>query len=511
MLTDCKLFAIHSSGEKMTGSRRYFLKKIALGAIATSLPMSGYNCKNKKKINVLFLFADDQRFDTINKLGNNKIKTPHLDKLAENGVSYTNAYIMGGNSGAVCMPSRAMLLTGRTQFHLKDSGQSIPDSHIMMPELFRQNGYTTFGTGKWHNGKQEYARCFNAGGEIMFGGMSDHWNVPCYEFDPLGKYDKQTPVIEDPWNSSEITLKNYDHITEGKHSSELFADEAIGFLHHYQDDKPFFMYVAFTAPHDPRSVPKNFLELYDPEDIDLPENFLPQHSFDNGELNIRDEKLAALPRTPQTIKKHIAAYYAMITHLDVQIGRIKQALEDIGELDNTLIIFSADNGLAVGQHGLLGKQNLYEHSIRVPLLFSGPGIPKNEKRGTLCYLLDIYPTLCQYLNITCPASIDGKSFLKSIHSKEYSHRKEVIFGYKNFQKGIRQGDWKLIQYNVKNIKTTQLFNLQKDPKETINLAYEKDHKKLVAKLTNRLQELLAKAGDIVDLDKSDWGIKNNSL
>ena len=128
--------------------------------------------------NILFFFTDDQRFDTIHALGNEQIVTPNLDRLVENGTAFTNAYIMGGSCPAVCMPSRAMLMTGRTLYHLHEQGQGIPEEHVLLGETLQKAGYVTFGTGKWHNGPAAYARSFTDGAEIFFGGMNDHWNVP---------------------------------------------------------------------------------------------------------------------------------------------------------------------------------------------------------------------------------------------------------------------------------------------------------------------------------------------
>ena len=143
---------------------------------------------NLKQPNILFLFTDDQRFNTIGGLNNPNLITPAMDSLVKDGTSFTNAYIMGGSCPAVCMPSRAMLMTGRTLFNLDDLGQEIPMDHSIMPEIFRREGYTTFGTGKWHNGRAAYARSFTCGDVIFFGGMEDHWNVPAYDFDPSGIY-----------------------------------------------------------------------------------------------------------------------------------------------------------------------------------------------------------------------------------------------------------------------------------------------------------------------------------
>ena len=210
--------------------------------------------------NVLFLFTDDQRYDTIRALGNKEILTPNMDYLVRNGTAFTNAYIMGGSSGAVCMPSRAMLLTGRYLYHIEQEGQQIPEDHIMIPEVFKDAGYATFGTGKWHNGTASYARSFTQGAEIFFGGMDDHWNVAASDFDPTGKYPEPKPHAfpwhPDEWKTIEFP---YDHTHRGYHSTDLFADTVKSFLLQHDTDRPFFAYVPFMAPHDPRTMPQQYL------------------------------------------------------------------------------------------------------------------------------------------------------------------------------------------------------------------------------------------------------------
>jgi arylsulfatase A-like enzyme len=487
-------------------TRRDFLKLLSLGAVAMAHPVALPSCKRKKPPHILVLFTDDQRFDTIRALGNHSIHTPHLDSLVHSGTSFMNAFIMGGTSGAVCMPSRAMLLTGRGLFHIEGTGGTIPEDHVMMPELFRKHGYKTFGTGKWHSGREAFARCFSDGAEIMFGGMSDHWNVPVYDFDPSGTYQTRTPVIEQPLRSNKVVFKGYDHITDGKHSSELFADAAIAFLEKHKSPDPFFLYVSFTAPHDPRTAPQEFLDMYDPEKIPVPPNFLPRHPFDNGEMNVRDELLAEFPRTPEEIQRHIAEYYAIISHLDDQIGRILECLQRAGQAENTLIVFACDNGLALGQHGLLGKQSVYEHSVRVPLIFKGPGILEGERRDDFCYLTDIFQTVCDLTGIQKPASVEGESLVSAIRNRTRKGREALYFSYKRLHRALRTKRWKLILYNVKGEKHTQLFDLENDPWEMNNLAEDSSQAKRIKEMTELLKSMMADADDPVRLDEPGWGM-----
>jgi len=293
--------------------------------------------------NVVFFFTDDQRFDTIRALGNEAIHTPNMDRLVQRGVAFTHAHIPCGTSGAVCMPSRAMLHSGRTLFHLDGAGECIPTDHTTLGQALRANGYRTFGTGKWHNGPESYHRSFSDGDEIFFGGMADHWNVPAYHYDPTGRYDQVCLIVDDPHRSNATRERRCDHVHAGRHSSELMCGAAIDWLRAYDDADPFFMYVSFLAPHDPRTMPREFLEMYGPDAITLPPNFMGGHPFDNGELHIRDEMLARFPRTPEETRRHLAEYYAMITHLDAQMGRVMDVLQAKGLVENTIIVFAGDN------------------------------------------------------------------------------------------------------------------------------------------------------------------------
>jgi arylsulfatase A-like enzyme len=443
--------------------------------------------------NVVLLFTDDQRFNTIRALGNPQIHTPNMDGLVERGTAFTHACIPGGTSQAVCMPSRAMLNTGRTLFHLQGAGGQIPAEHTTLGEAFRAAGYLTFGVGKWHNGKPAFHRSFSAGGEIFFGGMADHWNVPVYNFDPTGRYDQRCLYVEDFFHSNKTRERHCDHIHAGRHSTDIISDTGIRFLRDHPKGTPYLLYLSFLAPHDPRTMPGKFLEMYPPARIDVPANFMPQHPFDNGELRVRDEDLAAFPRTPEEIRRHLADYYGMISHLDDRIGQILDAVRARGELDNTIVVLCGDNGLALGQHGLMGKQNLYEHSIRVPLVFSGPGIPAGAASDALVYLLDIFPTLCRLTGTPVPATVEGRDVFAG------AQRDALYLAYTDKHRGVRTRRHKLIEYVVDGRRAmTQVFDVQADPLETTNLAGD-------ARLVAALRRELFRLRDEWDDRASKWG------
>tara|TARA_B100001057_G_scaffold49577_1_gene44189 strand:+ start:2614 stop:4200 length:1587 start_codon:yes stop_codon:yes gene_type:complete len=438
--------------------------------------------------NILFILADDQRYDLIHALGNKEIITPNLDELISRGTTFYNTYIMGAMNGAVCAPSRAMIITGRSLFDINPyAGDELDMPDTLLAEALLLNDYTTFHTGKWHNGEKAFLKGFVQGSKIFFGGMSDHYQVP----------------TKDLYANHQLSKVKID----STHSSVLFASAAEKFIREYDKSNPFFLQVSFTAPHDPRNMPQKYLDLYDNVEINIPPNFMANHPFDNGELDIRDEWLAGYPRTRAEIKANILAYYAMISHMDEQIGKIIQSLDENGLRENTIIVFTSDNGLAVGQHGLMGKQNLYEHSIKVPLIIQGPGIPEGMKDNRLVYTTDLFPTICDLTGTKKSKSLDGISLVGTFKNRKSTERTSLIFAYKNSQRAIRKGKFKLIEYLVKGQKTGQLFNLKSDPWEIENLyeVQEFDSKKI--ELQNELQKQLTKYNDQVVLSSEYWNVK----
>jgi len=471
-------------------TRRQFLKSITIAA-ASFLSLPGCIAINRvsakrNRPNILFFFTDDQQFDTIRASGNKHIHTPNIDTLVRSGTTFTNAYIMGSMTGAVCMPSRAMLMSSRTLFRFEPDAYVIPKEYVTLPQCLRKAGYTTFHTGKWHQDVPAHGRSFSSGGKVFFGGMSDHYRVPVFDFDPQQRYPSRDELRK---------LRRPENVKKRKkarHSSELFTDSAIDFLRGYKDTRPFFMYISYTAPHRPRQAPQEYIRMYDVEKMPLPKSFMPEHPFDIGDISL-DEKIIPKPRTEKEMRKNIRNYYEMITHLDAQIGRVLKVLKEGGDFENTTVIFASDNGLAMSGHGLVGKQSLYEHCVKVPLIMAGPGIPKGERRDDFCYLLDIFPTLCEIIGIDVPATVEGISFAKSLSDREHKTRKSMFFAYKDFQRAVRDGRYKLIEYVVEGKRHTQLFDLQADPWELNNLtdnpAYEAELKRLRMELLRLKKEL----------------------
>ena len=423
------------------------------------------------KPNILFLFADDQRADTIAALGNPHIRTPNLDRLVRSGLSFRRAYMMGGMQGATCVPSRAMLLSGRSLFHV--------DEKLMRdetwPAAFGRAGYTTFMSGKWHNGAPSLPKAFQIARGVFVGGMTDPMHA------------RLSTLTDGKVTAPELSPQ---------HACQVFADQTVRFLREHKGG-PFFAYVPFDAPHDPHIVPDDFPVHYDADKLPLPPNFLPLHPFNNGEMAIRDEQLLPWPRPPTAVRAQLAEYYRYISYLDMLIGQVLDALAASPFAKNTLVVFAADSGVARGSHGLIGKQNLYEHSVGVPLVISGPGIPADRQTAAMCYLFDVLPTLGAVCGVPAPPGSDGMDLRTVLRDPNQPGRANLVFAYKDVQRAMRDDRWKLIRYPEVNV--TQLFDLAADPFETHNLAADPAHAEKVREMTAKLADELKRSGDTAKL------------
>ncbi len=417
--------------------------------------------------NILLVFADDQRVDTIGAWGNPAIRTPNMDRIAAGGVSFRRSYCMGSSHGAVCAPSRAMLHTGRAYHAINHRTM---EGCRTLGELLGESGFQTFGTGKWHNGRDSFARSFSAGREVMFGGMSDHNHVPVVDMEEDGTF------------------------SEGRHadghSSDIFSGAAADFIASASSDAPFFCYVAFTAPHDPRDPPVAYRDREQPP---LPGNFRTQHAFDNGFLQVRDEKLAAWPRDPGVVRDQLAEYYGLIEHLDAAVGRVLGAVDARGGDRETIIVYAADHGLAVGSHGLLGKQSVYEHSLRAPMMISGPGIPEGRHLTSLTYLYDLYPTLLGLVDVAVEEQIHGADLRPLWDGEVTQVRDSVFLSMGTTQRAVTDGRFKLCVYP--QVAHRQLFDLASDPLETINLATNPAYRPHIARLEREMATWRRLTGD----------------
>lgn len=471
-------------------ARRYLSLVVPLLFIASISPAAdGAEAKPPRRPNVLFLHADDQRPDTIAALGNPAIITPTLDALAKRGLAFRNAYNFGGNSGAVCLPSRNMLLSGKTFFHY---------SRMINPKtdaVFQPSADDPEAAAKVAD-RQKNGFQWN----IMAPGDGPNFPVSMqeagYQTYHHGKSGNVAKQIQARFEINKYVRNDQQERTSGEPGKEI-ADAAISFLQSERDkQRPFFMYLAFGNPHDPRVAAKKYLDLYDAGKIPLPKNYLPVHPFNNGDLAIRDEKLLPWPRTEEAVRRELHEYYATITAFDHHLGRILSTVEELGLTGETIVLFSADQGLAMGSHGLMGKQNLYEHSTRSPLVFSGPGI-RQGTTDALVYLLDIYPTVCDLVGAATPEGIDGRSFRDVLTGAKPAHRDRIFCAYQGVQRVLRDERYKLIRYP--QIQRTQLFDLQKDPDELHDLSKDEAQAPRIAAMMKEMAAAQKEFGDWMPL------------
>ena len=440
--------------------------KVAVCVLVASLTVRVSDAAERP--NFLFILTDDQAQQTLGVYGNKVCSTPNIDRIAKEGMLITDAHHMGSWSGAVCLPSRTMIMTGRTVWHLPRRRQKDPKnkySHKQaamnsMGAVFNRAGYDTFRTCK--NGN-------------TFKAANEHFTVK------HGGKDDRKPD-----------------------SSDWHGQNAMDFLNKRQADKdvdPFLMYFGFAHPHDPRNGKDELLKKYGaynsngvatklmPNAPPLPITWLPEHPFHHGHPNLRDEvKVPGVmkSRTEATVRNEKGREYACIENIDNQIGRVLTKLEEMGELDNTYIFFTSDHGMSVGRHGLMGKQNLYEHTWKVPFLARGPGIEAGSQAAGYFYLLDVLPTLCDLAGIEKPDDVEGKSFRGVLEGKQDRIRDTMYGVYcggtKPGMRSVKTADgWKLIKYDVLDgkVRETQLFNLNENPHELL----KEHHDPAVIKLT----------------------------
>ncbi len=434
-----------------------FVRAVALAAAITALH-GGVSAQAAKRPNFLFIITDDQDPFTLDCYGDNQCDTPNLDRLAREGMVIVDAHHMGAYVGAVCTPSRTMVMTGRTVWHLPfargprgfqptiDAKTAAENS---LPAVFNRAGYVTFRTCKRGNSFEPANALFQIRHDAT----------------------KRGPTHENgsPWHGDRVM--------------EFLTDRA---RQPAEQRKPFLIYFGFSHPHDPRNAPPELAAKYgasnagpperpNPKSPPLPPNWLPAHPFHHGHPNLRDEVAVqgvGTRRDPATIRNERGRYYGCIENIDRQVGRVLKQLQEMGELDNTYVFFTSDHGIAVGRHGLQGKQNLYEHTWRVPFIARGPGIKPGSRASGFIYLLDVLPTLCDLAGIPIPETVQGKSFRDVLEGRRERIR-DVLYGVycggtKPGMRSVKTADgWKLIKYDVLNgeVQRTQLFNLNDNPLE----------------------------------------------
>lgn len=444
-----------------SAARRTWLPSLACAMIVALNALAHQTAAAETKAarrNILFIITDDQSpLDLKIYNSSSQLQTPNIDRIAREGMVFDEAYHMGAFVSAVCTPSRHMIKCGRTLWHLPiapEASQYCPSNleQVTTAAVFNRGEYDTMRTGKPGNSYEAANRLFT--------------------------------VRKDSAGRSGVA-------PEG---SAWHADRVLEYLEQRAastDRDPFLIYCGFSHPHDPRNGTPELLAKYgatnhddpntlpasNPKQPPLPMNYLPAHPFNTTLLpDQRDEtKVSGVwkNRDEGTIRNERGRYFACCENIDIQIGRVLQKLESMGELDNTYVFYTSDHGIAIGRHGLQGKQNLYQHSWRVPFLVKGPGIKPGSRVPGNIYLLDCLATLCDIAGISPPQTSEGISF-KPILSGQRESIRDVLYGVhcggtKPGMRCVKKGDWKLIKYDGDRgaVHQTQLFNLAENPDELV--------------------------------------------
>ena len=475
--------------------RRKFLALLPAGLAAKDSLAAMSSEQHSGRPNFLFLIADDLTFRSIHSINNPEVHTPNLDRLAASGCTFTHAFHQGSWSGAVCVPSRTMLNTGLSCFR----AEKLADEVRTWGQTLKQAGYDTYICGKWHLDPTMLQRSFDEMGSVAPGMLHST---------PEGgaAYDRPSPG--NTWRPDDESLHGHwldtalwknENPNRIEHADSVYADQAVDYLKNKLSKRsnPFFMYIGFNSPHDPRQSPTDYLNRYPQDQIQIPPNYLPEHPFDQGDARVRDEMLAPFPRTKEAVQLHRREYYALITYMDAQIGRIFDALDQSGRAENTYVILTADHGLAVGEHGLMGKQNLYDCSVRMPLLISGPGIERGRQVDQLVYQHSTFATTCELAGVPTPKSVEFPSLVPLLHGEKTLH--DAVFCYYiDFQRSVRTKQYKLIVYP--KIRRVQLFDLEKDPWEIHDRSDDPALTGVKNNLIARLKQFQKELGDPLKLE-----------
>ncbi len=461
---------------------------LRLVAGLTLLPVT-CSVRAGERPNILFIIVDDQSpFDLKSYNPESELQSPNIDRLAAEGMVFDAAHQMGSWTGGVCTASRHMIMSGRTLWHIPNKPGRTNNPHATnpklvpphlaeytMPAIFNRAGYDTMRTCKRGNSYEAANERFTVRRDATKRGGADETGSA--------------------WHAEQVL--EYLKQREAENDSD-----------------PFLIYFGFSHPHDTRDgkpellakygatnhTEREALPLADPKQPALPANYLPAHPFDNTHMTVRDEvNVSGVwdKRDERTIRNELGREFACSENIDIQIGRVLQKLKGMGQLDNTYIFYTSDHGMAIGRHGLQGKQNLYEHTWRVPFIVKGPGIvPGSRVKGNV-YLLDVLSTICDLADVEVPETNEGISFEPVLKGQQDTVR-DILYGAycggaNPGMRSIKKGDWKLIKYDSPRdgVRETQLFNLAENPHELIGQHQQADVAAMIGFTPNQNQVNLA--------------------
>jgi choline-sulfatase len=444
-----------------------------------------------KKPNILFIIADDLTTTAVSAYGNPACKTPNIDKLASEGIRYSKTYCQY----PVCGPSRASFMSGyypsaTTTYGYVSGRENLGTEKKMWSQLFKDNGYYTARVSKiYHMGvpidieKGSNGKDDEASWSERYNSQGPEWKAPGEGELVQGNPEGNLPIKGG--NVMTIVKADGDELV---HSDGKTAAKASALIRAHKNE-PFFLAVGFVRPHVPFVAPKDYFEPYPYAGTSLPERIendwddIPKRGINyvtsvNGQMNTEQEK------------KAIAAYYASVSYMDAQVGKVLKTLKEEGLEDNTIVIFTSDHGFHLGEHRFWMKVSLHEESVKVPLIIKVPG-----KKSAICHsfteLIDLYPTISELAGLEFSKNLQGISLVKTLDDPAHKVR-DIAFsvsqGGKSFL--LRNEDWAYIQYDEDAAAGIELFNMKKDPKQFTNLAQLPEFAPVVAMFKEKLKEKL---------------------
>jgi arylsulfatase A-like enzyme len=473
-------------------TRRSFVRSFGLGLAGTPLLTLKAGASIKRP-NILFIMADDHASHAISAYGSNLINTPNIDRLAKEGMRFTNCF----NVNSLCAPSRAALITGKYSHHngFMRNGDKFDGSQLTFPKLLQRAGYETALIGKWHLKSQptgfDYYSVIPGQGEFFGPSFRDS-----------GK----------PWQESKVV---------NGYLTDIITDKATKWIDKRDSSKPFCMMVHHKAPHTPHLYPKKYENLYSDADIPMPESFRADYKqrgkalvesqgrwskLDNIKPNHFKEPIPErLKRGTKAYKEwsyqnFFKGYLRLVAALDDNVGRLLAHLDKSGLAKNTVVIYTSDNGFFLGDFGLFNKMWMYEESLRLPLLVRYPDNIKPEAvNDKLVSILDFAPTILDYAQAKAPKELQGRSFRsvlegktptdwRNAHYYHYYGQYDVPAHY-----GVRTSNHKLIHYYKQD--NWELYDMLNDPQELRNIYNQPEQSKVVEQLKTMLKVMQNKYED----------------
>lgn len=485
-----------------TVNRRDMVKMI--GGASVGLPLARLagrpvarqsNSPPRDAPNIIFIMTDDQRQDAMSAYGNRILETRNMDRIADGGFRFTQAFV----TNSLCGPSRASFLTGLySHAHGIISNGDGPgfrnqpglrDGQTTFVHLLRRAGYYTGIIGKWH------IRSWPTGFDV--------WTI----LPGQGAY-------YDP-----EMIANGSHVKMRGHVEDAIGDQALAFLQHRPKERPFCLLYHFKAPHRSWEPAARFEKTFDDIEIPTPRTFEDRLEGRPSAVRAADMAIADMPdfrnrgvpaslpreeRKRLNLQALVKNYYRVLLGVDENVGRVLDFLDKAGLAENTVIVYTSDNGFFLGEHGLFDKRLMYEPSIRIPMLVRFPARVKPAVNSTHMVLnIDVAPTLLELAGVPVPTAMHGRSFLPVLEGRDTAWRDAFLYEYYEYpavhcarkNRGVRTDRWKLIHF-WEQPEEWELYDLENDPDETDNLASRRDYAERVKSLRARLAELRHEVGDV---------------